>query len=244
MALRRVCHGWRALYEVWSIKTNKRTVTLEVSLEPADLADSLLYLWLCDGHENEGHMQLPLAISPDVSAFTVARTLFVLHRAAGTSTVRCLRTVLPTPSRTSIESEFLWRGAPRTNWTEAGSACRLRNALFCPNEQFIALQEEDEFDCRQLRVAQYAIIGQGLSAKIVGSIQVSGVEQLSFHPALPLLAFYSGCRHWTYCGRKAEANKNGVRVWPFLKGSLPRPYPLRSILLLFSLYRLLIRLHH
>jgi hypothetical protein len=210
--LSEITRGWLGLYEIWQLGPSPaRIVQVELHLQPAQVLLPLRH-YLEGRYGNELHF--PIAISPNLAAFTILKRLYFINREGNESQgARCLSQDLPMP----LDLDFMWNCSVRAQAFSAGSMRpRTLAAYFCPRSRYIALEEGLEHDrTHKITMVRYSSTGTEVVAEVVDSLVlplcVTPLINLSFHPTLPILAF--SCNRVDGGGLLV-----GWSLWSFLQG--------------------------
>lgn len=133
-------------------------------------------------------IDIGLAISPDIMAFSVLRTLFVLGPVGGQSEAMMFSHLLPARSRG--EPDFAWERKGLYSQCSASHSDTF-SVHFAPSEHVLACSETYESDTQTLTVHTYNILRQ-LTLKVVGVLTFpipNPLQYITFHPKLAIVAF-------------------------------------------------------
>lgn len=105
-ALRDLCSGWYARYEVWSVKDPiKRLLDLQIPLDRRQVWLQLRH----SGHDTSLHgwkMQFPIAIAPNGRTFAILRQIFHFKSTEQDTTVKLSTSALPLDLTSALQRKW------------------------------------------------------------------------------------------------------------------------------------------
>ncbi|KAI5918949.1 hypothetical protein F4810DRAFT_714926 [Camillea tinctor] len=197
-----LCTGWTATYEIWKLRPeNVLLAKIHLQLRAEELLIPMRGdLW----YKTSTQIELPIAISPDLTSFTILETLFSATRTIGQLEYRCVS--CPLPVRRPGAANFLWmrplnfRALPEKYLT-----------IFSESMNHLALLERQKSGKQRLTVCEY-IRTDHLKINILNSMEFSEevytIRKALFHPKLPLLSF---CAYGMWKGHF----ENGAYIWSY-----------------------------
>lgn len=200
-----LCTGWIATYHVWALESPDAPAgQVEIPLHAEDVLPPLrqyLDYPITDG------IDFPLAIGPDVTAFCILRTVYVIRWRKESRHTKILSYHLS--EATPFDPDFLWSALG----DNAGTAPSYYNFYFSPYGKYLALYESDNGGHTLVVFKYFHDLDAGLVLDRMDDLRISSqvdkLKHLIFHPDRTLLAFN---------GRKDSASfgkDNLLFLWGF-----------------------------
>jgi len=206
--LTELCSGWLATYEVWALQPESiRLASAQISIPPREMLIPIRsYLY----YRYSTEINLPMAISAEVDAFSILETLFSIDSKANRSRPRCLRCILP--MREPASRDFFWAAltSPCDQRRQA-----IYSVAFSKNKKDLAVLEWDNSGEQHITVYRYEhtydlrLLERGT---ILLQFGIRKVARVLFHPNREILAF---CAHST----RGTPWQNAAFIWAYGKGT-------------------------
>lgn len=191
-----LCKGWNAVYEVWELDAETHLVfRIVVPIDPVKLHSSLRKILEANRASRTGiEPEIDMAIKPDLKAFSILKTLFVL------SPSTCNE---PHDKQTLLQHELPVHAAQVLAFREGlsprvlaskyfGTSASSYNVHFDRVIERLVCQELDQNGADNLTIVTYGEMDHGKLGVIEHSLKLSPaevVQDLVFHPDLALLLF-------------------------------------------------------
>lgn len=199
--LTRLCTGWIAAYDVWTVKDQARKV-MRMQL-PLDNRDVLFDIRRCLGQGNMDEIELAITIAPDILSFSVLQTVFMVHPQSSQNREPTVL-IRKLPAWQQIE-DFSWnlsalRSSRMYSYSVHSGAVG----------RYLVLTERNETGRYLLTMYRYTA-GKILNIEKVSSLHLwpsSGFNHVTFHPTLSMMAF-------SIVGTEQSFDERAVVIWMF-----------------------------
>ncbi|KAI0379207.1 hypothetical protein F5Y04DRAFT_290418 [Hypomontagnella monticulosa] len=200
-----LCTGWTATYELWRLQPESLLIgEMRIQLLPCELLPPMRnYLH----HRYSTEADLPMSIHPNLTTFTILRTVFSAVQKPDKSGYRCI--FCPLQSMVPELVNYSW-----TIPLDAHRRPDTYSTSFSRSMNHVALLEWCATGYQYITVYEYTQSSElELVKRNVMSFDpgVVKIERVVFHPTRPLLSF---CAFWTF----RMGQKNDAFIWSYCEG--------------------------
>ncbi|KAI0384987.1 hypothetical protein F5Y04DRAFT_246589 [Hypomontagnella monticulosa] len=179
-SLEEMCNGWMFVYEIWRISPRtQRETRMEGRIDSIDMAIPIKRYMARSVDTFSDQIELPLAIAPDATSFTVLRRLHMLRPQPGGNTPGRISQLLPLKLKN--EPDYMW-----IRERQSVDLLYSYSLSYAPSGRYLLLSEKSTNLQRDLLFCYNAESDNTLTVKVAGVLVVGVSVQLKFHPSLAI----------------------------------------------------------